>query len=710
MKYANMFSSLTEIRGVGEKAAEKLVEYYGSEKEALSSLNKLELERLFPIDEIPRMKLIEIARDVYARKNGFEYADVLKTQEARDIYSAMMEHLKELARTEYARLRLTLLYPTKDEAEIKRRLEHTKKAKDLVAALSEEQVTKLKEALSRLTFINDKPKKRRIPGTAIAVESKELHDELTKRYGGLVEVLHLESQEDLEYLRNYESIRYVETGDSRLAQIMESIQSAEVVLDAEEQNILPEATLAFFGDNKATMLAAIDATKTLSGTPAGKELDVGLKTGDLEKIAERISLVEDAGIISEASERLKKITNALKNLHATVEKCLEDANAAIEEKADQRGIALKGRDVLKMIASRSGDVYGHLPKEIVDLLSNTAEEYEEELAKRLGLGDEGLLFSGLFSEEPKYPLEVAQEKLGEIEASLTREKAKHEMKLKREFAKELGRNKEAMRRLVAKALELDYALALGEFMVKYNATLPKINKKLGIAVRGARHLALAKKELNGEAKVQPISYAIGSSNIDINGSKGERIVVITGANSGGKTTLLETLLQVQTATQCGMPVAAEEASASMLDEVHFFAKRKGSGDAGSFETLLKSFAELTKGKGKRLILTDEIEATTEPGAAANVISALLEWFANDKEAMVAIVTHLGEDTAMLAKAEMRIDGIEATGLDENLNLIVDRNPVLNKLARSTPELIVEKLSKTEKRFAEFYGHILKKFK
>ncbi len=707
-----MFSSLTEIRGVGEKAAEKLLEHYGSEKEALSSLNQLELERLFPIDEIPRMKLIGIVRDVYARKSGFEYADVLKTQEARDIYAAMMEHLRDLARTEYARLRLTLLYPTKDEAEIKRRLDYAKKAKDLFAALSEEQLAKLKEAIARLTFINEKTKKRRIPGIAIAVESKELHDELAKRYGGLVEVFHLESQEDLEFLRNYESVRYVETGDSRLAQLMESIPSAEVVLDAEEQSILPEATLAFFGENKATILAAIEATKILRGTSAQKELDVGLKIGDLEKIAERIRLIEDAGVSTEASERLKRFTNALKNLHATVEKCLEEANAAMEEKADQRGIALKGRDVLKMIASlpRSGDVYGHLPKEVVDLLSSTAEEYEEELAKRLGMGDERLLFSGIFSEESKYPLEVSQEKLGEIEVQLTAEKAKQEMKLNREFAKELGRHKDAMRRLVAKALELDYALALGEFMIKYRASLPKINKKLGIAVRGARHLELTKKELNGDAKVQPISYAIGSAGIDIKGAKDERIVVITGANSGGKTMLLETLLQVQIAAQCGIPVAAEEANASMLDEVHFFAKRKGSGDAGAFEMLLKSFAELTKGKGKRLILTDEIEATTEPGAAANIISALLEWFANDKDALVGIVTHLGENTAKLAKAEMRIDGIEATGLDENLSLVVDRNPVLNKLARSTPELIVEKLSKTEKCFAEFYGHILKKFK
>ncbi len=260
-------------------------------------------------------------------------------------------------------------------------------------------------------------------------------------------------------------------------------------------------------------------------------------------------------------------------------------------------------------------------------------------------------------------------------------------------------------------LELDLLLALGEFSLAYNTVLPEINKKLGIAVLSARHMLLAKKELEGEAKVQPISYAIGSSRINLGEANTQRIVILTGANSGGKTTLLETILQVQIAAQCGLPVAAKEASAALLDEIYFFSKQKGSGDAGAFESLLRSFAELSsESKSRRLILADEIEATTEPGAAAKIISALLEWFAKDKGTLVAIATHLGEDLAKLASAEMRIDGIEASGLDENLNLIVDRNPVLNKLAKSTPELIVEKLSKSEKRFADFYRHVLGKFK
>jgi dsDNA-specific endonuclease/ATPase MutS2 len=38
-----------------------------------------------------------------------------------------------------------------------------------------------------------------------------------------------------------------------------------------------------------------------------------------------------------------------------------------------------------------------------------------------------------------------------------------------------------------------------------------------------------------------------------------------------------------------------------------------------------------------------------------------------------------------------VDGIEATGLDSQLNLMVNRSPEFGKIAKSTPELIVERL-------------------
>jgi dsDNA-specific endonuclease/ATPase MutS2 len=61
----------------------------------------------------------------------------------------------------------------------------------------------------------------------------------------------------------------------------------------------------------------------------------------------------------------------------------------------------------------------------------------------------------------------------------------------------------------------------------------------------------------------------------------------------------------------------------------------------------------------------------------------------------------------VTETPVRIDGIEAQGLDENLELVVDRTPRFGYLARSTPELIVERLTKLSKgKKREVYERIL----
>ena len=61
-----------------------------------------------------------------------------------------------------------------------------------------------------------------------------------------------------------------------------------------------------------------------------------------------------------------------------------------------------------------------------------------------------------------------------------------------------------------------------------------------------------------------------------------------------------------------------------------------------------------------------------------------------------IATHLGYEIKDILPSRSRIDGIEAKGLNENNELIVDHNPVLGRLANSTPELIVEKMANSGK--------------
>jgi DNA mismatch repair protein MutS2 len=181
--------------------------------------------------------------------------------------------------------------------------------------------------------------------------------------------------------------------------------------------------------------------------------------------------------------------------------------------------------------------------------------------------------------------------------------------------------------------------------------------------------------------------------------------ILTGANSGGKTTLLEHIIQLITLFQLGLP-SNGRTKMPVFSEVYYFAKNKGETGKGAFENLLSQMDKIQTGK-KTLILADEIESVTEPGVAGKIISATCEFFVQ-RGCFLVVATHLGQEIQKNLPKNSRIDGIEAKGLDEYFELIVDHNPILGKLASSTPELIIEKLASSKK--TDYYRFLNDKVK
>ncbi|MEM4230532.1 MAG: hypothetical protein QXF25_01525, partial [Candidatus Pacearchaeota archaeon] len=235
----------------------------------------------------------------------------------------------------------------------------------------------------------------------------------------------------------------------------------------------------------------------------------------------------------------------------------------------------------------------------------------------------------------------------------------------------------------------DFVAGISGFMA--NASdFPIISDELSFY--GAKNVFL-------DDKAQPISFLLDDNN---------KCSILTGANSGGKTTLLEHIIQLIVLLQLGLPVDGK-VKTPIFTEVYYFAKTKGSTSKGAFENLLTQMSSIKPGK-KTLILADEIEAVTEPGVAGRIISATVEYFV-DKGCFLVVATHLGHEIQKNLPKFTRIDGIEAKGLDEKHELIVDHNPVLGKLANSTPELIVEKLANSKKQdYFKFLNEMLKKAK
>jgi DNA mismatch repair protein MutS2 len=246
---------------------------------------------------------------------------------------------------------------------------------------------------------------------------------------------------------------------------------------------------------------------------------------------------------------------------------------------------------------------------------------------------------------------------------------------------------EAVEAAVSEVDDLAFDLSLARFALAFDLSQPAFVDRDVTGAVEARNLLL---EDAGE-DVQPVTYAVGEHDLAVAGASqppDDRVAVLTGANSGGKTTLLETLCQVQLLAQMGLPVPATDAEVGVVDTIVFH-RRHASFNAGVLESTLRSVVPPLTGGGQTLMLVDEFEAITEPGRAADLLHGLVN-LTVEKAATGVFVTHLADDLEPLPEAA-RTDGIFAEGLSPDLELEVDYQPRFGTVGRSTPEFIVSRL-------------------
>ena len=266
-------------------------------------------------------------------------------------------------------------------------------------------------------------------------------------------------------------------------------------------------------------------------------------------------------------------------------------------------------------------------------------------------------------------------------------------------------------RAVAVVGDLALQLSLGRFAAAHRLTRPRLVDD-GLAVRDARSLFV-------DGSVQPVSYGVGTHSLGggdadeataagvaggVDPPTGDRVSVLTGANSGGKTTLLETLCTVALLTSMGLPVPASAAAVGGFDRIVFH-RRHASFNAGVLESTLRSVVPPLVESGRTLMLVDEFEAITEPGRAADLLNGLVD-LTVEREALGVYVTHLADDLSPLPPAA-RIDGIFAEGLTPDLALRVDYQPRFGTVGKSTPEFIVSRLvaNAGDRRVRQGFEHL-----
>ncbi len=335
----------------------------------------------------------------------------------------------------------------------------------------------------------------------------------------------------------------------------------------------------------------------------------------IDKLRQEIErCLDDQGEVKdEASPALKNLRNGLKRLQAEIKQELHrlihssDVSKALQEPIfTQRS----GRYVLPVDVSKRGTVYGI----VHDSSQSGLTVYIEPMS----------------IVEPSNKARLQE---GEIEREIER--------ILLELSSLAHSHVDDLQTAFNTLIEIDVILARARLATRYGGMRPEISRDDRLHLIDARHplLVLQKK------------VTVVGNDLTLGG--GDRTLVITGPNTGGKTVLLKQAGLIALMLKAGMLVPAKPGSAVPI-------YKRVWADIGDEQSLVQSLSTFSshmkniveiidKAASETLILLDEIGAGTDPKEGAALARSVLEHL-NRSGATTISTTHFGE-LKMLAYQE-----------------------------------------------------------
>jgi dsDNA-specific endonuclease/ATPase MutS2 len=672
---------LEAIPGVGAKTAAALREL----DDPAATVESGDVAAIARAPGVNEARAARIARGAIRRRHGDD-GRVLATDRARELYREAIDLLRERTVTDYAAKRLETFYPSASASRI---AEAQSFAADATARDPDPAV---REALADCAPLSDPPTVR-VRDRCLATADAET----LARAEAEVPELSVETVEDArdvsELGRSYASVIVLDESFAGL-DVEGDVSVRPDALETPAETV-PERLLAFFAENRERLEAAAavhEAAATAGDPVSGADGDADPPV-DLDRLRDALSRLDDDGTIAGDAE-LDRLTAAVDDLDAAVSTAASVADDRLREAIRERDVTIEGTDFLSLV-EQGARVDSLLDRELADEYDAAVDAARDHLADALRLEpEEAELAERVFGGEPSFPVDHDESAVSRLRTELSAARDRRAATLKADLASDLGDLREPVEELVRDALELDVELAVARFARDFDCTMPEVVGPETDADSGFRIEDGRSPLLDVDfADVEPVNYAVSGATL------------LSGVNSGGKTSTLDLVALVVVLAQMGLPVPAESATVERFEEIHYYAKSQGTLDAGAFEATLRDFGDLVDGADGRLVLVDELESITEPGASAKIIAGILEAL-DDQNATAVFVSHLAREIRDAADFAVAVDGIEAAGLVDG-ELRVNRSPKKGHLARSTPELIVEKLA--DDRGGEFYGDLLEKF-
>ncbi len=642
---------MMNLPGIGERLMKRLDDHFGGRHELIRTLESGDVSRIAEVEGISVKRALALAREY----NGAE-ATFLATHEAEKLHGQLIALMQRFASNPASSSRMQMLMPLHQIDERRER------CRQMMSFANEEN-----EAFVHLRtlFKNLSYTRRPTQRYERVIVSQHEHPE----WDSYVRILTPSAQESWKDYTVFKTVTWIGKNGP------DELPPGWMVLPESGRSdvMIPEYTLDWFTNNRKTLKVLLDL---MQWRDEGKETlhpaleAIFQETNGLEQLASVFAMIGDAGDV----EEMEKIRDGL---WSTAKKLEEDLNQQIAAEMESVTLDLSGSDMLEALAD-AATFQRKLASATEDVMNEILERGRTEFSSYLEAGGLQAPFD-LYS--TNWPVKLNRSALDKINDELERRindgRNDHLLRL----ATKLANLKPLCETAIQRLIEHDMWYSIASWAIQCNATLPELVDH-GIWFEQGRHLFI-------EGDVQPVSYGLGRA-----APKGDQqsIALLTGANSGGKTTLLELVAHIAILAHMGLPVPAQHAEVGRVEALHVLAKSGGTQSAGALETTLVDLANVVSNAQPKLILADELEAITEPGAGARIIAGMLRAAQQQSNSSMVLVTHLAP--AILdayGDDDLRIDGIEAKGLDEHLELIVDRTPKRNCLARSTPELIVRRL-------------------
>lgn len=630
---------LADLPGFGPRLVERAVAALGSPEAVLQALEEGHIDPLAQIAGIgPRLAL----RLMHA-VHGTDPDAFFATPQAAQGFERFQKQLMDRAQTRGGKNRLRLLAPHPDRAERARRLEWCRQAAEEAADLDLEGV---RAALARLAPLP--PLKASFEAEVLLLfdDAKDLqaaHDAGAHRWASLA---HLRSGDRLERVQEAHVVVHASRDPaSRPHQLDQADHLLTVPFSQEPARLAPWGTLERHRKARATLEAA----------------------ATLSRLRARDSASEKALILLD-EHPARPAAPSPDDIETRAQVILEEELQSAEK--ELAGLTMTGSDLVRAMNQE-------LPSAVTRVYQQAAQRANLRLEQETGVSMDA------YTETT--PPRVQEHAIGAAVASAARSNARDHFENDLRLAHRLL----GLEREIARELEeheaFDARQAMGSMIHDHGLSAPQWGETGGLLVEGMQPLDVG-------PDAETVDYRLGLH--EDGDPDTTQVALLTGANSGGKTTLLGGLTLLVALAHAGLYVPARRAIVPPLDSVHLYAPSRDRG-AGALESLLLDLFPLIEQPGRRLVFADELEAMTELEAASEILGALLEGLI-EQGTHAVLATHLAPHLLPAlnenARAHTRIDGIEAHGLDENGRLQVTRSPRLDHLARSTPELILRRLA------------------